>query len=40
MDNSDPLTDLMAQIATKQAALSKLCIIKERLQTEVVAKRS
>ena len=29
MDNSDPLTDLMAQIATEQATLSKLCNIKE-----------
>ena len=39
MDNLDPLTDVMAQIATEQAALSKLCFIKERLENEVVAKK-
>ena len=39
MDNLDPLTDVMAQIATEQAALSKLRFIKERLENEVVAKR-
>ena len=39
MDNSDPLTDLMAQIATEQATMSKLCNIKETLQNEVVAKQ-
>ena len=39
MDNLDPLTDLMAQIATEQAALSKLCFIKERLENEVVANK-
>ena len=39
MDNLDPLTDVMGQMATEQAALSKLCIIKERLENEVVAKK-
>ena len=39
MDDSDRLTDLIAQIATEKAALSKLSIIKETLQNEVVAKR-
>ena len=39
MDNSDTLTDLMTQIATEQATLSKLCNIKETLQNEVVAKQ-
>ena len=38
MDNSDPLADVMAQIATEQATLLKLCNIKETLQDEVVAK--
>ena len=39
MDDSDQLTDLIAQIATEKAALSKLSIIKETLQNEVVAKK-
>ena len=39
MDNLDPLTDVMAQIATEQAVLPKLCFIKERLENEVVAKK-
>ena len=39
MDNSDPLTDIIAQIATEQATLSILCKIKETMENEVVAKR-
>ena len=39
MDNLDALTDLKPQIAMKQAALSKLCFIKERLENKVVDKK-
>ena len=39
MDNLYPLTYVMAQIATEQAALSKLYFINERLENEVVAKK-
>ena len=39
MDKSDQLTDLEAQIATEQASLLQLHIMKETLQSEVVAKQ-
>ena len=39
MANADPLADLMAQIATEVAALSKLWKMKQMLQNEVVAKQ-
>ena len=36
MDNSAEVTHLLAQIATEEASLAKLCNIKETLQNEVV----
>ena len=39
MDKSDQLTDLEAQIAREQASLLQLHIMKETLQSEVVAKQ-
>ena len=36
MDHSAEATDLLAQIATEEASLAKLCYIKETLQNEVV----
>ena len=39
MDNADEITNLLAQIATEEAGLSKLCMIKETLQNEVEAKK-
>ena len=39
MDRSDQLTDLEAQIAREQASLLQLHIMKETLQSEVVAKQ-
>ena len=39
MDISDQLVDLEAQIAREQASLLQLHIMKETLQSEVVAKQ-
>ena len=39
MDKSDQLADLEAQIAREQASLLQLHIMKETLQSEVVAKQ-
>ena len=36
MDNSAEVTQLLAQIATEEASLAKLCNIKETLQNEVI----
>ena len=39
MGNSDPITDIMPQIATEQGYTVKLCKMKETLENEVVAKK-
>ena len=39
MDNSDWFTDILAPIATKEAALSELRNVKETLQNEVAAQQ-
>ena len=38
MDDSDPLADVMAELAAQKDALTKLHHIKETLQNEVVAR--
>ena len=40
MDNSDQFADILAQIATEEAALSELCNMQETLQNEAVAKQA